>query len=143
MIKNNVLVFIISALLLVPRVYAAEDINIQDQSVKISEDAHLKEIISAGEWRVFSWVYSMMPKDGYSINFIETGKVHSESLAGAESWSIDYDNTLNLYDKDENIAWTFQYKAEKGIFINQGGVLPPLVIAPKGFDFNLYSEEKS
>jgi len=125
--------------------------NPVENSVQTGKSEIVKElqaIILEQEWRLFSLVFSVMPPDGYTIEFLSSGEVVTKNLAFVKTWSISYDGTLDLFDAQGSRIYIFVYDSREGIFVHtipNGGMKGKLiVIAPsdKSFDFISYLQRR-
>jgi len=94
------------------------------------------ERLTAQEWRVFSDVFPMLPRDGYSIRFRPQRTVETANLAPVASWTVNDAGELELRGKDGDTVWTFRWYPDRNLLVScprsPQSPFPPLVLAPPG-----------
>ena len=94
------------------------------------------------EWRLFSFMFSVLPSDGYPIHFRRDGTVESENLGAVASWRFG-EGALELLTKSGQVAYSFRLDPQRGIYyfrLGEGSFAPgvPVLIGPAGFPFGSY-----
>jgi hypothetical protein len=119
---------------------------VQPENSKTVKD--LRDIILCQEWRLFSLIFSVMPSDGFPIEFRASGEVATKNLSLVKTWTIAKNRTLDFYDSSGNKIYIFKYIEKEKIFVHtmsNGGMKGNIiVIAPrnKSFDLLSYCQEK-
>jgi hypothetical protein len=113
------------------------------QPEKSKSAKELRDIILNQEWRLFSLIFSVMPPDGFPIDFRSSGEVVTENLRLVKTWTIYKDRTLDFFDSSGNKIYIFDYDEKEDLFIhtiNTGGMKGNIiVIVPSNKSFNLIS----
>lgn len=89
------------------------------------------------EWRLFSMVFSALPRGGYPIGFEADGRVLTQNLALVDRWRLD-GQTLLLSTGPDIPRESLIHDTAAGVFVSPAGARPALVIGPEGFDFLHY-----
>lgn len=101
----------------------------------------LRDIILEQEWRLFSLIFSVMPSDGFPIEFRSSGEVVTKNLRLVKTWTIAKNRTLNFFDSYGNKIYIFEYDENEELFvhtISNGGMKGNIiVIVPSNKSFNL------
>ncbi len=130
---------VVVALVLTTGCSCANDPARQEKSVTVDVPA-LRARLIEGEWRLFSWVYPVLPAEGYPIDFETGGRVQTENLAMVETWWLTEDLTLQLASRTEVPRVSLYYDSAAGVFASQPETEPMagFVIGPIGFGFADY-----
>jgi len=90
-------------------------------------------------WHVHSYVYPVMPLQGYPIEFSEDGSVSTECIGGIDDYLLTDDLELRLGGAEAGTRLFFTYDQEAGVFVSRSLKRPPIVIGPAGFKFTEYT----
>ena len=66
-----------------------------------------REMLITRRFGLFSFVYSIVPKDGYPLTFAADGTVHAMQFNGAR-WTLK-DGEVHLWNSNDEVFRTFRY----------------------------------
>ena len=96
------------------------------------------ETLICTEWRVYSLGFSIVPAEGYPIEFLPNGELRTDNLAAMKRWQVDSPGIISLrtiygelgeqfvFDPGHCMLVSFQCDRARSI---------PTLIGPKGTDF--------
>ncbi|MBT8078771.1 MAG: hypothetical protein KJO31_09330 [Gammaproteobacteria bacterium] len=68
-----------------------------------------REILTTRQFGLFSFVYSIMPRDGYPLSFDADGTVQAMQFDGAR-WTLE-NRELQLWNANDEVFRTFRYNS--------------------------------